>query len=419
MTDEDRRERPDNKGGFSSLSGLTSNIDDLLKKANQAKGRDGRVEAAEATVHSQDQTKKSHQVAAPKLDQRERKSSRFPLKLIAGILFAGAVIWVVSSTQNGSSIGSAVRQFWGNDPLDKGAPAAKTGPAEELDTLSFDDLLPDKSRDASSGSQETVLGTATGSNAAQPSRPSEERPQAGTNLVLGLSQIRYCLAEDIRMEGARAVTDNSNSNDIAKFNAMVRDYNSRCGSFKYRSGDLERAKREIEAFRADLVKEGNGRIRPASSELNTAGSTPAAPVKNLCKTRPKNGSILKKNVRLIDDGHRLSIENGSASDAIIKLRDASGGGLVASFFVRKSMSASLSGIPDGKYRVQFAYGDAMNRDCRSFISPVASSFNGVQTLSTERTATQIITQEVSFTLFTLSGGNVRPVDISPEEFNAD
>jgi hypothetical protein len=37
------------------------------------------------------------------------------------------------------------------------------------------------------------------------------------------------------------------------FNAGVDEYNSRCGSFRYRTGDLERASREVEQLRSQIV----------------------------------------------------------------------------------------------------------------------------------------------------------------------
>jgi hypothetical protein len=166
------------------------------------------------------------------------------------------------------------------------------------------------------------------------------------------------------------------------------------------------------------------RVPPASTTSKLPDfSRSADPVvvapKNLCKTRPKNGQVLKLNIQMVEVGHRLTIKNGSSSDAIIKLRDASLGKLVASFYAKKSMTAALDGVPDGSYRVQFAYGDAMTRNCASFIDPSASAFDGVQTFRTETTTTQIITQELSFTLYTVPGGNVRPTQIGAAEFNED
>lgn len=91
-----------------------------------------------------------------------------------------------------------------------------------------------------------------------PSRPLEVKPPIGQGLVLSREQIRYCLAEDIRMEGAKSALNNYSDYDVDRFNAMVTDYNSRCGSFRYRSGTLESARRDIEPYRAELYAQGRG-----------------------------------------------------------------------------------------------------------------------------------------------------------------
>lgn len=94
-----------------------------------------------------------------------------------------------------------------------------------------------------------------------PSRPSEDRPPVGTGNVLGAAQIRYCLAEDIRMNAAKSAISGYNEADVDRFNGMVADYNSRCSSFKYRRGSLESARAEVEGFRADLEAEGRSRFK--------------------------------------------------------------------------------------------------------------------------------------------------------------
>jgi len=70
----------------------------------------------------------------------------------------------------------------------------------------------------------------------EPSRPAESQPPVGQNTVLSTAQIRYCMAEDIPMDGAKAAVNNYIDADVDRFKAMVADYNSRCGSFRYRSG---------------------------------------------------------------------------------------------------------------------------------------------------------------------------------------
>ena len=57
----------------------------------------------------------------------------------------------------------------------------------------------------------------------------EEFPPQGTNLVLGLAQIRYCLAERIRLEAAKEALDEPGSAaaQLPTLNASIDDYNSR------------------------------------------------------------------------------------------------------------------------------------------------------------------------------------------------
>lgn len=97
-----------------------------------------------------------------------------------------------------------------------------------------------------------------------PSRPVEDRPPVGTGIVLSNAQIRYCLAEDIRMTAAKSAISGYNETDVDRFNGMVADYNSRCSSFKYRRGSLESVRAEVESARADLEAEGRGRFRQDS-----------------------------------------------------------------------------------------------------------------------------------------------------------
>lgn len=101
---------------------------------------------------------------------------------------------------------------------------------------------------------------ASPSTLSTPSRPAEVRPPVGDNNVLSVTQLHYCLAEDIRLEGARSSVNNYDGAAVDRFNAMISDYNIRCGSFRYRAGSLERARRAVEAFRAQYVSEGRNRF---------------------------------------------------------------------------------------------------------------------------------------------------------------
>ncbi|WP_139558806.1 peptidoglycan-binding domain-containing protein [Methylotetracoccus oryzae] len=81
------------------------------------------------------------------------------------------------------------------------------------------------------------------------------------------------------MEGAKAALNNYSDSDVDRFNAMVADYNSRCGSFRYRSGALESARRDVEPYRSQLQAEGRSRFArsPSTRSLSAPAQAPARP----------------------------------------------------------------------------------------------------------------------------------------------
>ncbi|SDR55275.1 hypothetical protein SAMN05443245_7645 [Paraburkholderia fungorum] len=103
-----------------------------------------------------------------------------------------------------------------------------------------------------------------------PSRPAESMPPIGQALVFSTEQIRYCMAENIRMDGAKSALNNYSDDDVDRFNAMVGDYNNRCGNFRYRNSALESARRDIEPYRNQLRVEGMMRFSPAPATTSLA-----------------------------------------------------------------------------------------------------------------------------------------------------
>jgi len=149
-----------------------------------------------------------------------------------------------------------------NGPLPTPAYSPTTGPSSAM------------AINSTSSPQQTSL--LPPSQQATPSRPIESKPPVGQSVVLSTEQIRYCLAESIRMDGAKLTLNRYSDYDVERFNAMVADYNSRCGSFRYRSGALEDAKRDIEPYRTQLRTEGGTRFPNVVPPIgNTGGSKPA------------------------------------------------------------------------------------------------------------------------------------------------
>ena len=116
-----------------------------------------------------------------------------------------------------------------------------------------------------------------------PSLPTEETPPVGSGSVLTSPQIRYCTAENIRLDAAKEVINQYNDSDIDRFNALVADYNVRCSDFRYRKGTLETARSEVERFRSDYVAQGKQRFASSTAlpsvapQVRSASPLPTQP----------------------------------------------------------------------------------------------------------------------------------------------
>jgi hypothetical protein len=184
---------------------------------------------------------------------------------------------------------------------------------------------------------------------------------------------------------------------------------------------------------ADLVPSTSNHATPSSGDQaleevfgNKSGSSDGEEHEDrevvTCSTPPANGKLLSDLRQPVDRGHALQIQNGTQGDAIVKLRDALTARTVASFFVASGQTASLTQIPDGKYRVQYAFGNKLGADCKSFIQlSSAGEFPDTETLETqyeeEPGGTRIITGRLSYTLYSIPGGNVHPMQITGSDFD--
>lgn len=205
-------ERNDTPKGFAGLGSLVSKIDAGQAEGSQslAKSRETKAASGDVGSVSVGHTQPQRRTSEPILSGGEASNPSTAKKwLLAALCLGGVLWWLVEGT---------------------GASGKQTRPS--------------------------VSSTATVS----PTRPTEARPPIGDNNVLSMNQLHYCLAEDIRLDGARSALNNYSDSDVDRFNLMISDYNSRCGNFRYRNGDLERARRAVEAFRNTIVAEGRRRF---------------------------------------------------------------------------------------------------------------------------------------------------------------
>jgi len=129
-----------------------------------------------------------------------------------------------------------------------------------------------------------------------------------------------------------------------------------------------------------------------------------------------NGRVLKDNAHWRDAANTVEIHNRSPDDAIVNIRDGATGSLLVAFFVARRTSAGYSALPDGTYRVQFAFGRALNKRCSGFVRVLrAAEFPDAETLETNLFG---FPGTLAYTFQAQAGGNVEPRAIATGAFDA-
>ncbi len=102
-------------------------------------------------------------------------------------------------------------------------------------------------------------GKSTGGGSYTPSILEFSKPPVGQNKFHSVAQIRWCWREYIRIETLRPLlTTNAETN---QYEAIVADYEGRCFNFQSRPGTHERARKEVEQMRSQIVANARGMIR--------------------------------------------------------------------------------------------------------------------------------------------------------------
>ena len=114
---------------------------------------------------------------------------------------------------------------------------------------------------------------------------SVEKPPAGTDNILGIAQIRYCLAEEMILKAMDIYLDVHAEPEVKAYNFYIDDYYKRCRSFRFSSGDLAIAKKDVEKENVQLRVEGKQRLFSvrASSKNSQVSSEPTQVSPSLIK----------------------------------------------------------------------------------------------------------------------------------------
>ncbi|MBG3112670.1 peptidoglycan-binding protein [Proteus mirabilis] len=216
-----------NKKGFSGLSDLASEVSDI----NEPIKPEPKTEAKPSTPKQSPQPQCDTSTSEP-----EQKSTSSPPpvetvntgnneggsggKWILGIISVIFVIWLINNVEQSNK-----KPSYTQPSSSQSYGSSKSTPAPVTQT---------QSNTQSAGLQYT-------------------KPSVGSNNVLSVPEIRWCIREGIRIEAMRDIIDNNTG--IDEFNQIVNDYNSRCGIYRYREGSQSRAERDVEAYRTQIVSE--------------------------------------------------------------------------------------------------------------------------------------------------------------------
>lgn len=119
-------------------------------------------------------------------------------------------------------------------PGDPGLPAAPTSSVNRLSEREVPALLPEL-----------------------PKLGEEAQPAVATKQPFTQANVRYCQFQQVRLEAVRPLTD---SVDLALFNMLVSDWNSRCGRARYLASDKSVVDRELLDRRTVLEVEGRSLV---------------------------------------------------------------------------------------------------------------------------------------------------------------
>jgi len=112
--------------------------------------------------------------------------------------------------------------------------------------------------------------------------------------------------------------------------------------------------------------------------------------------------------------NQITIANGGDDDAVASFRSV-GGTIAMSVFVAANSTATIFDFPDGRYRLEFAFGREWSRPCHFFL-------RGNQTQMLPKyesfTASSGSFYQTKYTIPPVPGGNIAAVPLDAEEFKS-
>lgn len=136
--------------------------------------------------------------------------------------------------------------------------------------------------------------------------------------------------------------------------------------------------------------------------------------------RLDSGSILVDHLKQLSGKGELTLDNGLAEDACIKL--VQDGRLRASFYVRSGEKFTYSTIPNGSYSVLYCTGYGWDAEARTFTrgrraSRYETPFEYWTRLKSDSAGTALLYDSVTLTLHKVPAGNAKTSNVDLDEFD--
>ncbi|MHB8107430.1 MAG: stalk domain-containing protein [Candidatus Cryosericum sp.] len=158
---------------------------------------------------------------------------------------------------------------------------------------------------------------------------------------------------------------------------------------------------------------GSGEYSWQAAARGIAGWSTWSSVSTFSIPRPDNGAILKRLPAFTGGRGKLTIQMGTGRDAIVKLVKSDSDQASIAVYVRADSSTTVTGIPDGVYRVVYATGEGYNAQSATFILGLkAAEFDE----SVAYTTTSTTYSTWSITLYAAAGGNATTTPLPGDSF---
>ena len=277
--EEEHKKKGDLKG-FAGLSSMVTNVDLTSAKDSKPPQRAKSVTSTEGTRTSSRPTNEESAKPASQANQSPsptRSKYSGPMVAIVFVVVVYVLMWAIFGSHKEQSYNAS------NSPSDKPSSLAPASTPIPVQIPAAKVSVPSK--------VVVPVEKPSAAKTVATSRPTEIQPSVGRNNILSVAEIRYCLAEKIRLDAGETVIDNYVASDVDRFNRYGTDYNSRCGEYRYRVGVLESAQADVEPYRAQFQAEGRIRLAPTTS------AAPAHLVNTLPRTIPVEPSPERNNLK--------------------------------------------------------------------------------------------------------------------------